>query len=280
MNSVVPVNKTTEPKPYDFSGRVALVCGSGAGGIGSSTSAILAECGAHVVAVDYSSALVEETRSQIERRGGKCLGIQADLRDPMQVGKILPTIRKELGRLDFVANIAGGTKKKQWMPLEKVTDQDFRDVMALNFDYVFQVCRDAGRFMIESRVSGGFVNVASVSAINSAPFHAAYGAAKRAVVAITETMAIEWGQYGIRANTVTPGVVRTPRTMASGQNLDDLTKTAPLQRPVEPQEVATTIAFLLSSNASGITGQEIVVDCGISKISVTGPLERFSAIQR
>jgi NAD(P)-dependent dehydrogenase (short-subunit alcohol dehydrogenase family) len=189
----------------------------------------------------------------------------------------VPTIAREIGQLDLVANIAGGTQKGQWMPIQEVTDDIFREVFALNFDYVFRVCRDAGRLMIDRSIAGAFVNISSISALNSAPYHAAYGAAKRAVVAFTETMAIEWGQYGIRANTVTPGTVRTHRVVSSGLDLDGPAKTAPLQRPVEKEEIAAAVAFLLSDQAAAITGQAISVDCGVSKISVTGPLEFFES---
>lgn len=261
-----------------FDGKVALVCGAGAGGVGSATSFALAEAGATIVAIDVSEELVEEARQTILDRGGQCTGIVADLRDPAQVARIVPTVSETIGRLDMVVNIAGGTKAEQWMQTQYMDNATFEDVMALNFNYVFSVCRDAGRFMIDQGTGGVFVNIASMSGLHSAPFHAVYGAAKRAVVALTESMAVEWGRYGIRANTVAPGAVRTPRAVRSRADFDATQRNVPLQRPVEPHEITAAIMFLLSDGASAITGQQLVVDCGASARSVTLRLEEMAPL--
>jgi NAD(P)-dependent dehydrogenase (short-subunit alcohol dehydrogenase family) len=265
---------------YNFAGKVALVCGAGAGGIGTATSTKLAEAGALVVAVDRTDDLVEETIDALKSLGGQCLGITADLREPRQVAAILPAALKVVGRIDLLANIAGGTKIDQWARLEELSDEIFDDVMALNLGYVFRICRDVGLHMIQQQIRGSIVNISSVSALNSAPYHSIYGAAKRAVVALTESMAIEWGGYGIRANTIAPGHVRTRRTTANGTDLDRLAKTTPLERPVEMQEIADAIMFLFSDHASAITGQQISVDCGLSKNCATGLKSEFQQLVR
>jgi NAD(P)-dependent dehydrogenase (short-subunit alcohol dehydrogenase family) len=258
----------------DFSDKVAVVCGSGAGGIGTATARRLAECGAHIVAVDRTDELVEESRVMVTGLGRRCVGVTCDLRDPEQTSKVITRVRREFGRIDLVANIAGGTQQGEWLRLDRTPDAVYDSVMALNLDYVFRICRDAASLMIETRSGGAMVNVASVSAFASAPFHGPYGAAKRAVEALTQTMAVEWGRYGIRANTIMPGAIRTPRATKSGAPLDARQKEwAPLGRPVEKEEVATAVAFLLSSLASAITGQTLAVDSGMTARCALGSLD-------
>jgi NAD(P)-dependent dehydrogenase (short-subunit alcohol dehydrogenase family) len=258
----------------DFSDRVALVCGAGAGGIGTATARMLAEAGAHVVAVDHTDALVDETRSMVTQLGAKCLGIAVDLRNPSQTKSVVEIIRREIGKLHLVANIAGGTQQGQWLRLDRTPDEVYESVFALNLDYVFRICRDAARLMIDGKNPGAIVNVASVSGFASAPYHGPYGAAKRAVEALTQTMAVEWGPHGIRANTVMPGSIRTPRAVRTGAPLDARQKEwAPLGRPVEKEEVASTVMFLLSEGSSAITGQTLAVDCGMTARCALGSLD-------
>jgi NAD(P)-dependent dehydrogenase (short-subunit alcohol dehydrogenase family) len=260
----------TQKPVIDLSGKVALVCGAGAGGIGSATSLLLAQAGAEIVAVDRTAQLLEETRAAVVAMGGKCTGIVADLRSTDEVEAILPALRSKVGGVDLVANVAGGTQKGEWIALEKTPNEVYKSVMALNLDYVFRVCRDAAALMIEQGRGGAIVNISSVSATAAAPFHGPYGAAKCALLALTQTMAVEWGPHGIRANVVVPGAVATPRAGAGADRYRDI---APLGRPAYPGDIAAAIAFLLSDLASAITGQSLIVDTGICSISRFGSLD-------
>jgi len=115
--------------------------------------------------------------------------------------------------------------------------------------------------MIKNGTRGSLVNVGSISMLTSAPFHGPYGAAKAGIAALTRTMAIEWMRYGIRANTVSPGAVASERVMSrpssKGANTSAIKFTA-------VDEVANAIVFLLSDLASGISGQNLAVDSGLS----------------
>jgi NAD(P)-dependent dehydrogenase (short-subunit alcohol dehydrogenase family) len=257
--------------------RTVLICGAGGGGIGIATSLTLAREGVDIVAVDHAQDLVDETVRQVTSLGVVCRGIVADLRDPAQRGTIVSRAVEMAGTIHGVANIAGGMTSAQWGRFEGTPDEVWRTVMALNLDYVFTICRDAAAHMIERNIAGAFVNIASVSALPSATFHAPYGAAKAGVIALTRSMAAELGQYGIRANVVVPGATKTARaTGLLGERME--TRYAawnPLGRTTAPQEVAESIAFLLSGKASGITGAMLTVDSGMTSRCALGGVEYF-----
>jgi NAD(P)-dependent dehydrogenase (short-subunit alcohol dehydrogenase family) len=257
----------------DLAGRVFLVCGVARGGIGGATARRIAAAGGTVVGVDQTQAILDATIADIEGASGKCYGVVADVTDPAQTDPLIAGIVQRHGRLDGVANVAGGTKEHEWMPLERTPTSQFRETLNLNLEYVFRVCRDAAASMIARKAPGSLVNVGSVSALTSAPWHGPYGAAKSGISALTRTMAFEWKEYGIRANTVSPGAVLTERVKArmppaNVESGDDVKFTS-------VDQLANAIVFLLSDLASGISGQTLVVDsalstkfCGSSRKSV------------
>jgi len=256
---------------------VALVCGAGGGGIGMATSLALAREGMDIVAVDHGQELVDETIRQVAALGVACHGIVADLRDPAQRRTVVARAIGMAGAVHRVANIAGGMASTQWGRFEGTPDEVYRSVMALNLDYVFTICRDAAAFMVEQRIAGAFVNIASVSALPSATFHAPYGAAKAGVISLTRSMAAELGHYGIRANVVAPGATKTARaTGLLGEKMEArYAGWNPLGRTTSPQEVAESVAFLLSDRASGITGAMLTVDSGMTSRCALGGVDYF-----
>jgi NAD(P)-dependent dehydrogenase (short-subunit alcohol dehydrogenase family) len=245
--------------PIDLEGRVILVCGAARGGISGATCRRAAAAGATVAAVDQTQALLDQTIADIEAAGGRCHGIVADLTDLAQSDPIIETVVRKFDRLDGVANVAGGTKEQEWLRLEETPTSMFRDTLNLNLEYVFRICRDAAAFMIRRGTRGSLVNVGSISLLTSAPFHGPYGAAKAGIAALTRTMAIEWMRYGIRANTVSPGAVASERVMSRQSS-----KGADTSGFTSVDELANAIVFLLSDLASGISGQNLVVDSGLS----------------
>src|SRR5579864_9303291 len=137
----------------------------------------------------------------------------ADLMDVAECEKVIPRVLEQFGPIDGIANIAGGTRAEEWMPLEETPGESFWKTLQLNFAYVFYLCRDAAKFWIENARPGAIVNVGSVSAKDAAPWHGPYGAGKSGIIALTRTMAHEWQEFGIRANTVSPGAVKSERVM-------------------------------------------------------------------
>lgn len=247
----------------DLSGKVVLICGAGAGGIGSEVSRTLAEAGATIAALDHSEELNAATREDLASVGFRCESFLADLMVPEQSGKVVDEVLARMGRIDLVVNVAGGTRHHQWGPLEESPDSVFADVFALNITYVMRVSADAARHMIARGGGGAIVNFASVSALRSAPYHGPYGAAKAGVSAITETMAVEWARHGIRVNAIAPGSVRTPRVMQFTQG-EDPQADPDGRRSVSTREIANGVLFLLSDLASGITGQTLTIDYGLA----------------
>jgi len=254
-----------------------LICGAGGGGIGIATSLTLARQGVNIVAVDRTQELVDDAVRQVTAHGVACHGIVADLCEPAERGTIVSQAVAMAGIIHGVANIAGCMAATQWGRFEGTPDAVWRRVMALNLDYVFTICRDAAAHMIDHKVAGAFVNIASVSALPSATFHAPYGAAKAGVIALTRSMAAELGQYGIRANAVAPGATKTARaTGLLGERMETrYAQWNPLTRTTAPQEVADSIAFLLSAKASGITGAMLTVDSGMTSRCALGGVEYF-----
>jgi NAD(P)-dependent dehydrogenase (short-subunit alcohol dehydrogenase family) len=262
-------------------GRTALVIGAGRGGMGTYTSLVLAEAGATIVAVDLTDELVTETREQVEALGAQSYGVTADVRDMAQVEEAVASAIRQAGRIDCLANVAGGMQVGQWQPVVDTPDDVYEAVMNLNFRYVFVACRAVGRHMIEERIDGRIVSYSSVSALASAPYHAVYGAAKAAVISLTHTMALEWGKHGIRVNAVAPGGVNTPRPRSGdrGDPEEFARGWNPLGRRIPPDEVPAAVLFLLSDLSGMITGQTIVVDAGVTARTPLGPIERFARME-
>jgi len=243
----------------ELDGRVILVNGVLGTAIGGATARRVADSKATVIAVDHIQAIVDECVADIERRGGKCHGIVADLSDPARCRSLIEEIVGRFHRLDGVANVVGGDFG-HWMPLEDTPDEVFEQILNLNLGYAFRICRTAAAWMIKNGARGSLVNIGSVSALTSAPAHGPYGAAKSGLIALTRTMAFEWGRHGIRANTVSPGAVLTARNnqgRLDGRGVEELGWTS-------IGELAEVITFLLTDAASGVSGQNIVVDSGLS----------------
>ena len=259
----------------DLNGKVALICGGGGGGIGTAVTRCLAAAGATVAVVDLNEELNEATRQDLADSGYSCETFAADLMNQNAAAGVVDSVLGRMGHIEVLVNVAGGTRHHQWGPLEDSPDSVFRDVFALNLDYAMRVCADTARHMIARGSGGSMINFASISALNGAPFHGPYGAAKAAISAITETMAVEWARHGIRVNAIAPGSVRTPRVMQFTKG-EDPHAHPDGRRSVSTAEIANGVLFFASELASGITGQTLTIDAGMSCAHPAGHLFHFA----
>ncbi len=242
-------------------GRVALVTG-GASGIGLATATVLAERGWRVVVGDLDLGRCEVAAQGLA--GGASAGgaVAFDVSDEDATERAVAGIEDRFGPIAaLVAN--AGLIQPPARP-ETFALADFDRIIAVNLRGVYISCVAAGRRMAARR-AGGVVVTGSVTASRAAPLHA-YAPAKAAVVHMAACLAAEWGRSGVRVNAVSPGYVGTPPLLAAierGQRDPALLReAAAMGRMVEPVEVGRAVAFLLSDDASAITGIDLPVDAG------------------
>ncbi|HEX4378262.1 MAG TPA: SDR family oxidoreductase [Steroidobacteraceae bacterium] len=252
----------------DLTGKTILVCGIHKGGMGGATCRQIASAGGAVIALDKEQSYVDATADQVRALGGRIDTLMHDLTSVSECEKVIPAVLQRFGTIDGIVNIAGGTRAEEWMPLDETPGESFWKTVQLNFAYVFYLCRDAAREWIRTGRPGSIVSVGSVSAKDSAPWHGPYGAAKSGLIALTRTMASEWHEFGIRANTVSPGAVMSERVLEKAAAMSAAAKASrdPHSKVImaEPLELANAITFLLSDLASGISGQNLTVDRSLS----------------
>lgn len=251
----------------DFTGKVALVTGSG-GGIGLATAKALAEAGADVAVLDFNPALLESAKAEVEAYGHKVITIQCDVSKADQVDNAVKTTIEQLGRLDILVNNAGITRDNLLLRME---ESEWDAVIATNLKSVYLFSKAVIRPMGKNKgpdgkpCGGVIVNVASVIGLFGNVGQLNYGAAKAGVINMTKTISKEYGKKKIRCNAVAPGFIKTKMTEVLSQEAKDaMAKMIPLQELGEPEDVARAIRFLASDEAAYITGQTLAVSGGMA----------------
>jgi NAD(P)-dependent dehydrogenase (short-subunit alcohol dehydrogenase family) len=237
-------------------GRIVLVTG-GASGIGLATAGVLVERGWRVVISDINEKGGQEAASAIGAEA-----VPLDVVDEVATEQAVAGVEARLGPIDALFANAGVIQsggRPESLPLA-----EFDRVVATNLRGVYVSCLVVGNRMAK-RGRGGIVITGSITASRSAPLHA-YAPAKAAVVHMAACLAAEWGRSGVRVNSVSPGFVATPPVLANiERGLRDprlLIEGSALGRMVEPVEIGRSVAFLLSDDASAITGINLPVDAG------------------
>jgi NAD(P)-dependent dehydrogenase (short-subunit alcohol dehydrogenase family) len=241
-------------------GRCVIVAGAGGGGIGTRTVHAMLEAGATVIGIDHDQAALDAVVKEFADQ--PFVAVNADVTTDDGIESIIATAKRECGRIDGLVNVIGGTAIAGWAPTVEYTREQWRTVMTINVDYVLFLGQAVAKVMIDNG-GGSIVNVASTAGLTGAPFHVAYGTAKAGVVALTRTMAVEWGPHGIRANVIAPGTINTPRAKPMPPDRRDRVA-IPLHRRGEPAEIASVALFLVSDLSSYVNGQLIPVDGGMT----------------
>ena len=249
----------------NFDGRVIVVTGAAGGGIGTSTAKMLARAGARVIATSRSAAKLDQNIAPLVAEGLSITPALADVSTDEGVAAIMAEALRAKGTLYGLVNVAGGAAPATWMRATRVTREDWRALFNQNLETMFFMSQAFAKELRERGLPGSIVGVSSISGMNTAPFHIAYGTAKAAVVAATRTLAAELALDRIRVNTVAPGTTITP---GSGAYIDDDEArdraAIAMGRRAMPEEQAGPIAFLLSDLSSYITGQTLLTDGGLN----------------
>ena len=240
-----------------FDGRIVVVTG-GASGIGRACAEVLAEEGADVVVADLDAAKAADVAQAL---GGRAYAI--DVSRAADIETLAQRVEREVGAVDLLINAAGIIQGAAVRP-EELPIETYDRVFGVNLRGTYAACVAFGRRMA-ARQRGAIVNIASISGMRSTPLHA-YGPMKAAVIRLTENLAAEWGRSGVRVNCLSPGPVLTPAlqdAIDKGQrDRARMEASAASGRLVMPREVALAAAFLLSDDASAITGVNLPVDHG------------------
>jgi NAD(P)-dependent dehydrogenase (short-subunit alcohol dehydrogenase family) len=244
-----------------FSGKVALVTGATTG-IGQATAVRLASEGA-VVGVNQKPGVdASETLQKVKEAGGEAFPVVADMREPAAVTAMIKDVARRGGRLDYVVSNAA---INPFMPWDQTRIEDFDELFETNVRGSWVVCTEGAKQMIAEKHGGAIVMISSISAHVGSPTQVAYCGTKGAISMLGKALGSVLGTHGIRVNVVEPGAVKTNMS-APMLDMPDVMKyyldRIALHRIADPSELAATVAFLLSDDASYVTSATLLVDAG------------------
>ncbi|AZV55685.1 3-oxoacyl-ACP reductase family protein [Clostridium sp. AWRP] len=247
---------------FELNGRVAIVTGAGSPkGIGRTIALTLAKQGAAVVIADLNTAGVDDTVKAVKEAGGKALGVTLDVTSKESNEAMVEKVIKEYGRIDILINNAGVSQK---VTVEDMTLDDMKRIFNVNVFGLF-LCTQTVMKIMKKQKYGRIISLSSVSGKRGGGIFggAHYSASKAAVLGFSKNLAREVALDGITVNSVAPGLINTEiwKSLPKEQ-ADAIIGNIPIGRPGETQEIASTIAFLASEEASYITGEDIDINGG------------------
>jgi len=249
----------------DLKGKVAVVTGA-AGGIGRGIALKLGSLGAKVAVADLKVDQGKETVSLLGKEGAEGIFLKTDITDLAQVQELVKATISAFGKVDILVNNAGWDRIE---PFLKNTPDFWDKVIAINLKGPIHCIRAALDHMVE-RKYGKIVNISSDAGRVGSSGEAVYSACKGGIIAFTKTMAREMARYSINVNCVCPGATDTPllAELTKGETgakiIDAMVKVVPFRRLGKPEDVAGAVAFLVSDEASFITGQTLSVSGGLT----------------
>ncbi len=247
-----------------LNGKVALVTGASRG-IGRGIAKAFADEGASVAALARTEDDLHCTVDMLDGGADSHLAVTCDVTDPEQIAEALDRVLANLGPVDVLVNNAG--RRQNFNRLHNLDSMEWRMAIEANLSSVFYMSRAVAGSMI-SRGSGSIVNIASIAGPVAFARIGAYSAAKAGVIALTKVMAVEWAEFGIRANAVAPGWTESSmnyelRTDPANRELfESIRDQTALKRFAVPSEIAAAVVFLAGDGAGYITGETLTVDAG------------------
>ena len=243
----------------DFSGKISVVTGASQG-IGEAIALDLSRFGAEIILVDIQKQKLDEVAGKIGDIGGKATAYEADVSDTGQVAELVDTLIQNHGAVHHLVNNAGITRDNLLM---RMKEEEWDSVIAVNLKGVFNFSKALIRHMIRNRY-GRIVNISSVVGLIGNPGQANYSASKAGVLGFTKSLAREVASRGITVNAVAPGFIQTAMTESLPEAVQEqFLGVIPMGRFGTPQEVAQAVRFLISDQASYITGQVININGGM-----------------
>lgn len=243
--------------------KVAFITGAG-GYIGSETAITLAKSGISIAVCDINEETVQKTVDKISEMGGIAKGYIADVTESKSIDEAINNAVKDLGRLDIMVHIAGGSarvagKDARYVPIVEQEDYVIDRVLKVNLYGAFWASRAAARIMIKQGEGGKIINFSSAVALNGLVGCCDYAASKGGVISLTKALAKELGPYKINVNSVAPGIVMRPEEKGGDERA---LKTNLLGEKCYASDIANLVEFLTSDKARFITGQTYVCDGG------------------
>lgn len=245
--------------------KVALVTGASYG-VGAATALAFARDGFDVVLTATNARNLDASVAAIRALGRQAARVELDLRAQSSIEQAAAAAIKTFGRLDVLVNNAGVNLRSRAID---TTRASFEDVIATNVTGTFCLTQAIGRYLIDERIAGRIIMIASAHALVGAPERSVYGISKAAMLQMVRMLAIEWADYGITVNAVAPGRLDTvspsrAKTGSDAAYMEAMLKRIPLHRLATAEEVAAAVAFLAGPGAASITGQTIVIDGGLT----------------
>ena len=243
---------------FSLEGKTAIITG-GAAGIGWATAEFFHNKGVKLVLADLNPDVDKLAKSL----GDNAIGVPGNVCDLDYPGKVIEAGVKAFGQIDILVNCAGIVALED---AEIISADDWNRTISINLSASFFMAQAVGKYMIDNKISGSIVNMASQAGVIALDKHVAYCASKGGIIAMTKVMAKEWGPKGIRVNAVSPTVVLTAlgHKAWDGPVGDAFKKEMPSERFAEPEEIAAAMAFLCSKGAGMITGHNLLIDGGFT----------------
>ena len=244
----------------DLSGDVAFVTGASSG-LGRRFAKVLAACGARVALTGRRVQRLEALADEIRSEGGSCLPIHLDMTDRQSIRDALGKAETELGLVNILVNNAGIPDAQHAI---RMSDELIDRVFETNLEGPWLLSVEVARRLIQEKQPGRLVNIASIAAFNTGPQSAAalYATTKAAVVRMTEALACEWARFHINVNCIAPGAFRSEMMEGMLERIGDITQGFPRRRLCEPEQMDSTLLYLVSPSSECVTGTVIKIDDG------------------